>query len=78
MVVASSLRSTHDKQLLELTCLFPTRSTTFGRLLLIVALAHRRATCSSLESISVPALLCTDIEISILLAAARLTSVEVR
>jgi len=57
------LRSTHDKQLLELTCLFPTRSTTFGRLLLTLALAHRASTCYSLESISVPALLCTGIEI---------------
>jgi len=57
------LRGTHDKQLLELTCLFPTRSTTFGRLLLTLALAHRASTCYSLESISVPALLCTGVEI---------------
>lgn len=45
MVSTSSPRSTHDKLLLELTCLFPTRSTTFGRLLLALALAQRGATC---------------------------------
>ena len=57
------LRTTHDKHLLELTCLLPTRATTFGRLLLTLALAHRVSTCYSLESISVPALLCTGAEI---------------
>ena len=65
VVAAASLRSTHDKQLLELACLLPTHSTTFGRLLLVLALAHRATTCCSRESISVPVLLCTGIEISL-------------